>query len=128
MGVAEVVEANAREAGRARHDAIEDLGDGLGVEESTACVEEHPVVGAVGEPVAGEAVSPPSENGDGGVVESMLRRLVRVLTSNSTGRPATFCNVRLTDIRCSATSKSDQWRPTTSPRRIPVNAARCRAG
>lgn len=69
MGVAEVVEANAREAGRARHDAIEDLGDGLGVEESTACVEEHPVVGAVGEPVAGEAVSPPSENGDGGVVE-----------------------------------------------------------
>jgi hypothetical protein len=59
---------------------------------------------------------------------STLRRLVRVLTPNSTARPPTFCTVRDTDSLAWAKLRSDHLRPTISPRRIPVCAARCSAG
>lgn len=112
----------------ARHDPVEELADGLGVEEPAGGVEEHPVVGAVGEPVAIQLAPPAARTCIVLSSRSMQRRLVRVLTSNSTGLPARLCNVREIDSRLADVSRSDHLSPTTSPRRIPVNAARCKAG
>ena len=59
---------------------------------------------------------------------SMQRRLLRVLTGTSRIRPATTCRLRAMEIRWVSRCQSPQRSPASSPRRIPLNAARCNAG
>lgn len=55
--MAEIVIAQVRKGG-ASHDPVEQLAQGVGVEEPAGGVEKHPVVGSVGKPVVAEPAAP----------------------------------------------------------------------
>ena len=128
VGVAKIVESDPGET-RAGDAAVEQLADGLGVEWLAGLVGEDWIVGSGSEAAVELPLSPR--------VESCLGRRVEVDASsaglslgeaNSVDRPATTCLDRLIERRWSCWFQSDQRSPAISPRRMPVDAARCNAG
>ena len=127
MAHPQLVESDTRDS-TSLDDSIEELGDRFRVEEAAVRVAEHPVVGVLWEVLVSKPSTPAGEDVTCVVIEFDGRRLVRVLTPNSTGLPPTFWSEREIDNRDLAMSRSDHFSPTISPRRMPVWAARCSAG
>ncbi len=128
MGVAQVVEPDDARQAAPSDDAFEELADRLGVEDPASGIAEHQSSGPHGNPSRSNWRRRRRSSSTVRRLSSTLRRLERVLTPNSTGRPPTFCSVRATENRGRATLRSFHLSPTISPRRMPVCAARRRAG
>lgn len=125
--MAQVVEPDPRELA-ALDGAVEELAERFGVQEPAGGVAEHPFVGPTRQPFACELSSPPSKLVECGAVDLDCSSAGSGLDAELDGRPPTFWSVRDTDSREWATLRSHHLRPTISPRRMPVWAARCNAG
>ncbi len=98
MGVAQVVEPDPREVA-ASDDAVEELADRFGVEEPAGGVANIQSSGPDGSRTRSSCRRHRRSSSSVARSSSTLRRLVRVLTPDSTGRPPTFCRVRDTNHR-----------------------------
>ena len=127
VGVAKVVESDPGETG-AGEVPVEQLADRLGVHRPACGVREHRVGEPDGRPSCAWRRAPGGEDRLGGRVEVDASSAGASLDRDFDRAAGDALAAAATESRCPAWSQSPHRSPASSPRRIPVMAARCNAG